>query len=113
MTTKNHAVKRTMIAVLLAMLGAAPAAANCYELIGCDDSQKFSKSKLRQLSCQSLWEVRNMIYKQNGYCFTTERAIEAFGNDGCYVYSQGAVKLNHYERYNVKAIKQVERSKGC
>jgi hypothetical protein len=113
MKIKVHAVKRTMIAVLMMTLGTASAMANCYELIGCDDSQKFSKAKLRHLSCQILWEVRNMIYKQNGYCFTTERAIEAFGNDGCYVYSQGAVKLNHFERYNVKAIKRVEANKGC
>jgi YARHG domain len=106
-------LSRPALAAALILAYSVPAYANCYELIGCDDSQKFSKAKLRQLSCQILWEVRNMIYKQNGYCFTTERAIEAFGNDGCYVHGQGNVKLNHYERYNVKAIKQVEHSKGC
>jgi hypothetical protein len=106
-------LSRTALAAALIVAYCVPAYANCYEDIGCDDSQKFSKAKLRHLSCQILWEVRNMIYKQNGYCFTTERAIEAFGNDGCYVYSQGAVKLNHFERYNVKAIKRVEANKGC
>ena len=38
-----------------------PAQANCYELIGCT----------------------NRIYKENGYCFHTQKAIDAFGNAGC------------------------------
>jgi hypothetical protein len=106
-------LSRTALAAAVLFACAIPAQANCYEDIGCDDSQKFSKAKLRKLSCSILWEVRNIIYKQNGYCFTTARAIETFGNDGCYVYGQGNVKLNHFERYNVKAIKQVENAKGC
>jgi YARHG domain len=106
-------LKRAALAALLIGLFPAQGFANCYELIGCDDSAYFPKSGLKQLSCQSLWEVRNTIYKENGYCFTTQRAIDAFGNDGCYVHSQGAVKLNHYERYNVRAVKKVEHAKGC
>jgi hypothetical protein len=110
---QTRSIWRAAAAAIAVLCATAPAMANCYELIGCDDSQKFSRAKLRQLSCQALWEVRNMIYKQNGYCFTTERAIEAFGNDGCFVEGQGNVKLNHYERYNVGVIKQVEAAKGC
>jgi hypothetical protein len=49
-----------------------PAQANCYELIGCTNKDYFKQSDLKQLGCQPLWEVRNWIYKQNGYCFHTQ-----------------------------------------
>ena len=59
------------------------ARANCYETIGCSDGQYFKGSDLKQLSCQSLWEVRNWIYTEKGYCFKTPKTIAAFGNAGC------------------------------
>ncbi len=98
------------LATLASMSGAF---ANCYEMIGCDDSDYFQRSDLRQLSCQSLWEVRNWIYKQNGYCFSTQRAKNAFGNDGCWITNQSQVKLNAVERENVATIAAVEKSRGC
>ena len=102
------------VLVTLAMLaGMTSAFANCYEGIGCDDSDTFRRADLRQLSCQSLWEVRNWIYKQNGYCFSTQRAKNAFGNDGCWITNQSQVKLNAIERENVAAITAVEKSRGC
>jgi hypothetical protein len=101
-------------AVALAMLvGIAPALANCYEVIGCDDNGYFVRGRLQQLSCQSLWEVRNMIYKQNGYCFSTQRAKSAFGNMGCWITDQNEVKLNLFERENVALISEVEKAKNC
>ncbi|MCR6635940.1 YARHG domain-containing protein [Devosia sp.] len=101
-------------AVTLAMLASMSSAfANCYEMIGCDDSDYFRRSDLRQLSCQSLWEVRNWIYKQNGYCFSTQRAKNAFGNEGCFITNQAQVKLNAVERENVATIASVEKSRGC
>ena len=107
-------MKVKTLLVALAMLASTGAAmANCYENIGCDDSDRFQRSDLRRLSCQSLWEVRNWIYKQNGFCFQTDRAASYFGNQGCYVTSQAAVRLNAYERDNVAAIRAVERAKGC
>jgi len=90
-----------------------PARANCYELIGCTNSDYFKTSQLKQLSCQILWEVRNTIYKENGYCFHTQKAIDAFGNAGCKYDDSGAVPLNAAERHNVSAIKKVEAKKGC
>ena len=60
-----------------------PARANCYELIGCSDKDYYQLSDLMQLGCQPLWEVRNWIYKERGYCFKTPNAIKAFGNAGC------------------------------
>lgn len=57
--------------------------------------------------------MRNTIYKENGYCFQTERAIAAFGNEGCSITNQAQVRLNAFERHNVALIKKVERRKGC
>ena len=90
-----------------------PARANCYELIGCSNTDYYKLSDLMQLGCQPLWEVRNWIYKENGYCFHTPKAIKAFGNAGCKYDDAGAVPLNAAERHNVKAIKKAEAKKGC
>ena len=54
----------------------APAQANCYEIIGCSNSAYFKHSDLKQLGCQPLWEVRNWIYKENGLCFKTPKAVK-------------------------------------
>jgi hypothetical protein len=97
----------------LSLFATAPARANCYELIGCSDKDRYEISDLMQLGCQPLWEVRNWIFKENGYCFRTAKAIEAFGNAGCRYDDIAQVPLNGIERHNVKAIKSVETRKGC
>jgi hypothetical protein len=89
------------------------ASAYCFELIGCSDSQYFKPAQLKQLSCYNLWTSRNTIYKVNGYCFKTKKAIKEFGNAGCIYNDMGAVPLNAYERANVGAIVKVEKQKGC
>jgi hypothetical protein len=102
------------LAIAFAILSfAGPAMANCYEGIGCTDSEYFTKRDLRELSCQALWDVRNTIYKDNGYCFSTKKAISYFGNKGCTTKDMGAVRLNTYERENVAQIASVEKSEGC
>jgi YARHG domain-containing protein len=98
---------------LFLLFAPSPAHANCYELIGCTNKDYFKNAQLKQLSCQILWEVRNTIYKERGYCFHTQRAIKAFGDAGCKYDDAGAVPLNAAERYNVRAIKKVEAKKGC
>jgi hypothetical protein len=98
---------------LMLLSSPTPARANCYELIGCTNSDYFKAAQLKQLSCQILWEVRNTIYKENGYCFHTQKAIEAFGNAGCKYDNMGDVPLNAAERHNVLAIKKAEAKKGC
>jgi YARHG domain-containing protein len=95
------------------LAGPQPAHANCYELIGCSNQNFFKSSDLMQLGCQPLWEVRNWIYKENGYCFKTPKAIKAFGNAGCLYDDITQVPLNQFEKYNVKAIKKAEAKKGC
>lgn len=109
------AVTALCIAAAGVTLVASPstARANCYELIGCTNTDYFKTSQLKQLSCQILWEVRNTIYKENGYCFHTQKAIDAFGNAGCKFDNAGDVPLNAAERHNVSAIKKVEAKKGC
>ena len=104
---------RTLAVALAMVLAAGPAMANCYEQIGCDDSDTFRKIDLRQFSCQILWDLRNSIYHQNGYCFKTQRAISYFGNKGCYVDDQAGVKLNAIERQNIATIQSVEKAKDC
>lgn len=106
-------MKKLAIAITLALLSAGPAFANCYEVIGCTDDDKFRKSDLRDFSCQLLWDLRNTIYKENGYCFKTKKAINYFGNEGCWVTNQSKVKLNAIEKYNVGQIVAVEAELGC
>ena len=114
-------MRSTTLRFSIALIGGAiavlaapqPARANCYELIGCTDKDYFKSADLMQLGCQPLWEVRNTIYKENGYCFHTSKAIKAFGNAGCKYDDAGEVPLNAAERYNVKAIKKAEAKKGC
>ncbi len=91
----------------------APARADCYELIGCTDSDQYKVSDLVTLSCENLWFVRNRIFDENGYCFKTERAQEMFDNSDCLVDDQEQVKLSAIERQNVEAIVMAEREIGC
>jgi hypothetical protein len=101
-------------AATAAMLLQPPQAqAACFDPIGCTNKQYFKPAQLKQLSCYNLWTVRNMIYKENGYCFKTAKAKQEFGNEGCIHQDMGAVPLNAYERANVGAIVKVEKQKGC
>jgi hypothetical protein len=98
---------------VVAAVAPLPARANCYELIGCTNQEYFKPYQLKQLGCQPLWDVRNTIYKENGYCFHTAKAIKYFGNAGCLYDNAADVPLNKFEQHNVSAIKKVEKSKGC
>ena len=106
-------MRAVLLAAVALLFTGGSAFANCYENIGCDDSEVFARSDLRRLSCQALWEVRNAIYFQNGYCFKTERALDVFGNEGCFVTNQSRVRLNQFERQNISRIVAVEKQKGC
>jgi hypothetical protein len=105
-------VQAAAAAVLLAV-ASGPASAACFELIGCTDSDYFSKSDLKQLSCDALWSVRNTIYNENGYCFKTKRAKKAFDNTDCTVKNAANLHFNSYESTNILRIKSVESQKGC
>jgi YARHG domain len=64
-------------------------------------------------TCQQLWVERNQYYKNHGYCFNTQRAIEYFGNGGCYINDENAVRLTPAERARIAQVAQQERTMGC
>ena len=109
----QFALLSVAFSALSAVVTASPAQANCYENFGCTDSEYFAAHQLEQASCQVLWEVRNIIFKERGYCFGTAKAVKAFGNAGCLYHDVARVPRNDFERANISAIKEVESSKGC
>ncbi|MFA5899679.1 MAG: YARHG domain-containing protein [Hyphomicrobium sp.] len=85
----------------------------CYEDIGCVQERNISARDAEKLGCDQLWTVRNGIYAARGYCFSTERGLAEFGNQGCRYSDQSAVPLNDYERANVRLIHSIEKRRGC
>lgn len=63
--------------------------------------------------CQELWVMRNQIYKDAGYCFTSPRAITYFGNGGCLYHSQSEVPLSDQQRQTIKMIKKSSARQSC
>ncbi len=114
MTAIRPAPKLVVAALAAATAFAAtPAMSACFELIGCTDSEYFSQSQLRRLSCDALWTVRNTIFDENGYCFQTAKGKAVFSNVGCKYTVSGNVPMNKFERTNVERVKAVEAQKGC
>jgi YARHG domain len=72
-----------------------------------------SASVLAQLACPDLWTLRNSMFKAAGYCFQTERATVAFGNDGCEHAKLGDLDFNPSQRVSLGEIQRLEQSKGC
>jgi hypothetical protein len=66
-----------------------------------------------QAPCASLWYERNQVYKDAGYCFTTARAIRAFGNAGCSYDDINDVPLSANQRAVMQDIVAQERRMGC
>jgi hypothetical protein len=97
----------------LVSFSAAPAHADCFEVVGCTDSDWFDGDDLEQLSCENLWHVRNRIYDENGYCFATDRGREAFDNSDCWVENQADIELSEIESHNVDEIVEAEEDNGC
>ena len=64
-------------------------------------------------SCQALWVERNSYYKQAGYCFKTQRAIQYFGNAGCYIYNEGDIQFPPGVWARIQQIRRIERAMGC
>lgn len=91
-----------------------PARAACYDVFGCSNRDRFAHADLISgPNCEFLWQMRNAIFAENGYCFATLRGIATFGNDACRWRSVAAVPLNAVERANVAAIKRAEDALGC
>lgn len=107
---------RTPAFALFALLiGAVPAASQegfCVTSVGCQ-YERWRAADLEQFTCNQLWTYRNMFYRANRYCFSTPRAIRAFGNDGCRFDNISGVPLAPVERANVATVQRVERALGC
>jgi hypothetical protein len=103
----------------LALSIATPVLADCYDLLGCTNHDLFSHhyNYLASVSsgptCDFLYQMRNRIYAEHGYCFVTPRGISEIGNDGCHIHDQAAVPLSNIERSNVATIQRAERAKHC
>jgi YARHG domain len=63
--------------------------------------------------CKDLWLMRNQIYKTNGYCFRTAKAISIFGNAGCSFDSLSAVPVSDQDRRTIRDIKKSEARQQC
>ncbi len=64
-------------------------------------------------SCDELWQTRNEIYKEAGYCFKTAKAIRRFGNSGCSYDDMEDVPLSRSKRQLVAEIQRWERAHRC
>lgn len=63
--------------------------------------------------CAGLWASRNEIYKAQGYCFRTQRAIATFGNAGCQYDEIEDVPLSAHDRRVIADIVRQERALRC
>ncbi|MCJ2068217.1 YARHG domain-containing protein [Methylobacterium sp. J-030] len=63
--------------------------------------------------CAEAWYQRNLIYKQAGYCFRTDRAIRTFGNAECRYDSMRDVRLSPQEQRAVARLQAFERAHAC
>lgn len=67
----------------------------------------------RAETCAGLWTARNEIYKAQGYCFRTQRAVAAFGNAGCQYDAIEDVPLSANDRRTINDIVRQERDLRC
>lgn len=61
-------------------------------------------------SCFDLWYERNLIYAENGYCFSTSLGKRTFANYDCWTKNP---KLTRGERNRVAELQSAERRAGC
>jgi hypothetical protein len=61
-------------------------------------------------SCYDLWFQRNVIFDNNGFCFTTSLGRRVFDNSDCYTSNP---ELSSGERRRVAQIRRQERRQGC
>ena len=114
----GRTVRAALAALGLILFGQSGAAAGddgraCYEIIGCPHEEMIRQEDLADFGCDTLYDVRNIIYKENGYCFSTSKAIERFGNDRCRFADPLRVPLNEIERRNIAIIRAAERQRAC
>jgi hypothetical protein len=107
-------IKRNLLLIVFSLALVTTASADCYDVFGCSDTNYFRANDLRSgPNCEFLWEMRNDILSQRGYCFHTARAIQTIGNAGCKFTDVSQVPLNRFERANVSTMQSVETSMHC
>lgn len=72
-----------------------------------------ASAQSRAETCAGLWTARNEIYKAQGYCFRTQRAIASFGNAGCQYDNIDDVPLSANDRRRIDDIVRQERDLRC
>ena len=92
--------------------GVSPALAGCH-LIDCVENVDIKPEEIKTMSCDQLWVLRNSIYDDAGFCFSSARAAEHFSNQGCSYSDERLVPLNDYQRSNIKVFRDMEAKKGC
>jgi YARHG domain len=65
------------------------------------------------MTCNELWTSRNQIFKDQGYCFRTARAIRVFGNAGCRFDQIADVPLSASQRAEIGEIERYEQIRAC
>jgi hypothetical protein len=108
------------VTVVLAITWSGSAFAGCYDILGCTDRDLFSRN-FEYLAaphptgpnCDFLWQMRNGIFAEHGYCFRSARGKAIFGNEGCRYHDAESVPLNPIERANIATIARAERLKFC
>lgn len=108
---RNYAGIATLV---LAFASLVPALADCYDVFGCTDRDRFRVNDLLSgPNCDFLYTMRNVIYSEHHYCFRTARAIAAFGNQDCLSSDVNQLGISSLELANAGTILQAEKIKGC
>jgi hypothetical protein len=95
-----------------------PVLADCYDVLGCTNQVEFSAHYAYLASpdgptCDFLYQMRNRIYAEHGYCFKTARGIAEIGNAGCHISDINQVALSQIERDNAATILKAENARHC
>ncbi len=105
-------MRRIAIAAIAA-LWAAPGLAACYEGLGCTDTETFTSEALAAQSCEVLWEVRNQLLHDKGFCLTERAAVDKFGNAQCSIDNPDYLQFNRFEQNNYEAVRKAEMDMSC
>jgi YARHG domain len=72
-----------------------------------------SAPALADNACPALWNERNQIYHERGYCFKTHEAQDVFGNEGCRFRRESDVPLTISNRHRIDQIRRAELALHC
>lgn len=65
-------------------------------------------------TCDSLWHRRNSVWHRNGYCFTSAKGQQVFGNQGCSRNEVAArAAMSSADLAEIQVLTDRERQLGC